>query len=81
MRTLSLREANQKFSSYIAEVEQGEHFVIERRGVPIAELIPYMRKRRTLAEREAGWNRMVAMLDKGFPMGGVVPGKDDMHER
>ena len=81
MRTLSLREANQKFSSYIAEVEQGEHFVIERRGVPVAELIPYMRKRRTPAEREAGWQKMLSILDKGFPMGGVVPSKDEMHER
>ena len=81
MKTLSLREANQNLSAFVAQAEKGEHFVIERRGVPVAELIPYMRARRTLAEREAGWQKMLAILNKGFPMGGVAPSKDEMHER
>jgi prevent-host-death family protein len=80
MRHISLREANQKFSAYIADVEKGEHLVVERRGVPIAEIIPF-RKPLTSAKRDKAWKEMLALLDKGIPLGGTAPSKDEMHER
>ena len=56
MRRVSLREANQNFSSCIAEVESGERLVLLRRGKPVAEIIPYTKKRldpkREAARRE-----------------------------
>ena len=80
MRHISLRDANQNLSKYIAEVEEGEHLIVERRGVPVAEILPF-RKRPGPEEREARWQAMLAVLDQGIDMGGVVPTKDEMHER
>ena len=40
LRPLSLKEANQQFSRLIREVENGEAFVITRRGRPIARILP-----------------------------------------
>ena len=37
---ISLRQANQGFSRYIAEVERGREFVVTRRGRPVALLSP-----------------------------------------
>jgi antitoxin (DNA-binding transcriptional repressor) of toxin-antitoxin stability system len=80
MRHISLREANQRFSSCIADVEKGEHLVVERRGVPVAEIIPF-RTRASSAERDKAWKDMLALLEIGIPLGGKAPSKDEMHER
>lgn len=81
MRRVSMREANQKFSGMIAEVEAGERFIVERRGVAVAEIIP-VRKALLDAQREKGIQEYFKMLDKGLPLGGgKAPTKDEMHER
>ena len=41
MRTVSLMTANQEFSKLIKEVEQGQDFLITRRGRPVAKLVPH----------------------------------------
>lgn len=38
MQTISVRQANQNFSRYVAAVERGEEFVIAKRGRPVAML-------------------------------------------
>lgn len=80
MRRVSLREANQNFSSCIAEVEGGERLVLLRRGTPVAEIIPYLKKR-VDPEREAALRDFLAIMDEGIPMGGVPLTRDEMHER
>jgi prevent-host-death family protein len=80
MRRVSLREANQNFSSCIAEVEAGERLVLLRRGKPVAEIVPYTRKRLDPV-REAARRRLIALMRKGLPLGGVAPTRDQMHER
>ncbi len=80
MRSVSLREANQKFSACIAAVEKGEHIVIERRGVPVAELVPFQ-ERKSSAHREEIIREMMAILERGIPMGTQAPTRDEMHER
>jgi prevent-host-death family protein len=80
MRRVSLREANQSFSSCIAEVERGERLVLLRRGKPVAEIVPYSRKRAD-PKRAAAHRELMAILRKGVPMGGVPPTRDEMHER
>ena len=80
MRRVSLREANQSFSSCIAEVEAGERLVLLRRGKPVAEIIPYSRKR-TDPRREAARKDLIELMRKGLRMGGVPPTRDEMHER
>ena len=81
MRQVSLREANQNFSSCIAEVEAGERLVLLRRGKPVAEIIPYSAKKRLDPKREAARKELIALMCKGIPMGGVPPTRDEMHER
>ena len=80
MRRISLREANQNFSSCIAEVEAGERLVVLRRGKPIAEIVPYSKKRLD-PKRAAAHRELMALLREGIPMGGVPPTRDEMHER
>ncbi len=81
MRRVSLREANQNFSSCIAEVESGEHLVLLRRGKPVAEIIPYSAKKRLDPKREAAHKQLMRLLREGIPLGGVPPTRDEMHER
>jgi prevent-host-death family protein len=60
-RTVSASEANQNFSRLLGEVETGEVITIERRGKPIAKLVPtdidVMRQKRIAAGK-----RMVAFM-------------------
>ena len=79
MRRVSLREANQKFATCIAEVEAGERLVLLRRGKPVAEIIPY--SKRVDPKREAARKELIAIMRKGVRMGGVPPTRDEMHER
>jgi prevent-host-death family protein len=80
MRRVSLREANQNFSTCIAEVEQGERLVLLRRGKPVAEIVPYS-KRQLDPAREAARRKIIAIMKQGIPMGGVAPTREEMHER
>lgn len=51
---ISLREANQHLSRYVAEVEKGGEILITRRGKPVARLTGVSeRKRLSRAQRQA----------------------------
>ena len=39
MKELAVYEAETRLSELLAEVEKGEHFIITRRGVPVARLV------------------------------------------
>lgn len=80
MKTVSAREANQQFSRLLGEVAAGEEVVITRRGRPVATLAPY-RGRPMTPERRAALERLMELVEKGFPMGGVRATRDEMHER
>lgn len=48
MTTVNIHEAKTQLSALLALVEQGEeHIVICRYGSPIAEIVPYKKKRRS----------------------------------
>jgi len=80
MKTVSAREANQQFSRLLGEVAAGEEVVITRRGRPVATLAPY-RGRPMTPERRAALERLMELVEKGLPMGGVRATRDEMHER
>ncbi len=80
MREVSLREANQNFSACIAEVEAGERLVLTRRGEPIAEIVPYTGKKLD-PKKEAAWQEMLQIMQKGLDLGGVPFTYDERHER
>ncbi len=80
MKTVSAREANQQFSRLLGEVADGEEVVITRRGQPVATLAPY-RGRPMTPERKAAIERLMELLERGLPMGGIRATRDEMHER
>lgn len=80
MRRISLREANQNFSGCVAEVENGERFIVLRRGRPVAEIIPFSGKR-VDPKREAARKELITIMKKGLRLGGTAPTRDEMHER
>ena len=69
MRTVSLMIANQDFSRLIKEVEQGEGFLITRRGRPIAKLVPHTTDRTADPEWAAAYRRLMARLAEGASLG------------
>ncbi len=81
MRTVSLMTANQDFSRLIKEVEQGEGFLITRRGRPIAKLVPHTAEKTADPEWAAAYGRMLARLDEGASLGGLRVRRDELYDR
>ncbi len=81
MRSVSLMTANQDFSRLIKEVEQGEGFLITRRGRPIAKLVPHTADRTDDPEWAAAYRRMLARLDEGASLGGLRVRRDELYDR
>lgn len=67
MRTASVRDLHLKTSAIVKEVAQGETFVIEKQGVPVAELRPLqtLPSSRRLPNREALLAKLPQALDSG----------------
>ena len=81
MRTVSAREANQRFSKLLQAVVEGEEVVITRRGKPVARLAPIPDGARD-AERQADIDRIIARFQEGVDLGEPVSWiRDELHER
>jgi prevent-host-death family protein len=82
-RTISAREANQKFAELLRAVEAGAEFVVTRRGKPIARVISASEDgTRTLtAGQEAALERTLKRLSKGWPLGGGRLDRASLHDR
>jgi prevent-host-death family protein len=78
---ISLREANQSSSRYVAAVERGEEFVITRRGRPVAKLIPVDRERTMTGEESAALARTLERMRRGYSLGGGRFSREDLYER
>jgi antitoxin (DNA-binding transcriptional repressor) of toxin-antitoxin stability system len=84
MRHVSLRDANQGFAKLIAEVEAGEEVVLTRRGKPVARITREPEpqgKRRFTPEQQAAYDRLMARLREGLPLGGGTFRRDDLYDR
>jgi prevent-host-death family protein len=81
MRTVSLMTANQEFSKLIKKVEQGEGFLITRRGRPVAKLVPHFADKAEDPAWSAAYRRMMARLRKGAPLGGLRVERVDLYDR
>ena len=80
MKRVAARQANQSFSRLLAEVAAGKEVVITRYGRPVAWLTPYG-KTTLMRTRAAGARRLLAVLRKGYHLGGRTATRDEMHER
>ncbi|ASG23322.1 type II toxin-antitoxin system Phd/YefM family antitoxin [Nitrospirillum viridazoti] len=74
-RIVSARDANQQFSDILGEAADGETVIITRRGTPVAKLVPY-----TAPADEGAWDRLLAMLEEGLPLGGGTFSRDELYE-
>jgi prevent-host-death family protein len=73
---VSLREINQHLSQFIQSVEQGEEYIITRRGQPIARLIPVTDKAQLSQQQQAAWQRTLERMNAGFDLGGEKFNRD-----
>ena len=80
MRTVSARDANQRFSKLLAEAEQGQDVVITKRGRPVARLVAYAPKLEE-KDREAAVRRLMKRLDKGVHLGNYRFDRDELYDR
>ena len=76
-RSISAREANQRFSDILGRAAQGEATVITRRGQPVAQLVPYAEERKP----SQAWSRLLRTLEAGLPLGGRSFDRDPLYDR
>jgi prevent-host-death family protein len=83
-KTVSLRDANQRFAAIVREVEGGAEYVITRRGQPVARISPAQSgKRVPTAEQKAALRRLLKAAREGkyqSPKGWRF-NRDEAHER
>lgn len=52
-KTISLRDANQKFAQIVREVEEGrEAVIVTRRGEPVVKIVPVQEGKRQLTRQQ-----------------------------
>lgn len=80
--TVGAREANQRFSHFLREVELGNEVVITRNGKVVARITPVATEVDEKARRRA-IDKMVALMKKGLGTSklGRRLTRDEMHER
>jgi len=75
VRVVSVREANQRFSRILADVEKGETFLITKNGHTVAELRPRPDDPRSDPEWRAAHRHLVDVLrswpDRGTRVGPI----------
>ena len=78
---ISLRQANQHFSRYVAAVEKGDEFVITRRGRPVAKLTAIDQERALTGAQRSALARTVERMRRGYHLGGGGFRREDLYER
>jgi len=85
MTSVGAREANRSFSKILKEAENGKTVIITRNGKPVARLVPVPVpapvESMSEEDRKAAHKRLMALLDKGLPLGGRRYTRDEMNER
>ena len=78
MKTVSARDANQRFSRLLAEAAAGEEVIITRRGIAVARLGPVGQARPDRAHA-AAVRRLMGMLR--LSLGGGRFRRDELYDR
>lgn len=81
MSTVGAREANRSFSKILKEAESGKTVTITRNGKPVAQLKPAGPPGKSEKARKKSMARLIALLEKGYDLGGGPYSRDEMHER
>ena len=75
---VSLREANQNFSRYVAAVERGVEIVITRRGKPVARLVGLQKQKKLNAQQTRA---LAHFLAAGRDLGISPFNRDEIYDR
>jgi prevent-host-death family protein len=78
--TITLREANQRFSRCIRAVEAGEEFIVTRDGKPVAKIAPVSGARVLTPEQQAAWERTKARMAQGWPIGAHKGMREEIYQ-
>jgi prevent-host-death family protein len=82
MRQVQLHEEEQQFAALVSEAEAGESLTILRHGKPVAQIIPFTKMNEPVAaERSAALARLSSLMEKGYDMGLVWNGRDELYDR
>lgn len=85
MSSVGAREANRSFSKILKEAENGKTVTITRNGKPVARLVPTAIPPKSAAmpkrARDKALKQFLALLEKGFDLGGEGFTRDEMHDR
>jgi prevent-host-death family protein len=70
-KTITAREANQRFSKVLREVQEGYEFLVTKRGRAVMRLVPVARdgERVLTPEQEKAHARVMAFLRRGRKLG------------
>jgi prevent-host-death family protein len=78
---VSIRDANRHLARYLERVQRGVEFVINRRGEPIARLLPISTNGKTLSDaRRAARERLRGRMRRGYALGGLRAVRDEFHQ-
>jgi prevent-host-death family protein len=82
MRTVSAREANQRFSKLLEAAVGGEEVTITRHGVPVAKLVP-LPSAADSVERERRRRAALEWLESGALAGGTLDDwtREELYDR
>lgn len=77
---ITLREANQNFSSFVRHLVAGQELVITNRGVPVAKLVGISSSKKLSAKQKVIKSRLMKKLKKGYSLGGKKFVREDLYE-
>ena len=82
MKTISLRDANQKFARLVREVEQRRRpVVVTRRGLPVVTIVPFEAESRRLGSDQArALDRILARGRGKSTSGGWKFDRDELYD-
>lgn len=78
---VSLREVNHHLAQYIHSVEQGNEFIITRRGKPIAMMVPVKKGKQLTHQQQKSRHNLFSIMEKGVSLKGETFSRDRLHER
>ncbi len=80
MRRVQLSDDEVQFASAVAEAQAGETVTVLRGDKPVAQIVP-VRAEVSRAERLAAIERLKAIMEKGYDLGVVWNGRDELYDR
>ena len=80
MRQVQIHDGD-LLSALAADAEAGKAVELVRDGQPVAQIIPFPARKRSRESHMAALARLDALMEKGYDMGLVWNGRDELYDR